>query len=141
MSEENNNQTYEETAGEETYEQNGVEINFGRSGGNRVHINIGRAKSKVIRKLSALLPLVCMIAFFVLGFCFNLWHPGWAVFLIIPVGEIILNMFTKKGKALVMSLTVVVCFIAFMVLGLVWNLWHPGWLVFLLLPIVGVIAD
>ena len=30
MSEENNNQTYEETAGKETYEQNGVEINFGR---------------------------------------------------------------------------------------------------------------
>ena len=72
MSEKNNNQTYEETAGKETYEQNGVEINFGRSGGNRVHINIGRAKSKVIRKLSALLPLLCTTIFFVLGFCFNL---------------------------------------------------------------------
>lgn len=140
MNDQNSNQTYEEK-NKETYEENDVEINFGRLGKNKIHINIGKSKNKVIKKLSALLPLICLTAFFILGFCFNLWHPGWVVFLFIPVGETILNMFTKKGKALIMSITVVVCFIVFMVLGLGWNLWHPGWLIFMLLPIVGVVAD
>ncbi len=133
MSEENNNN--------QTYEENGVEINFSKSNGSRVHINFGRKKGKVVQKLSALLPVLCLIAFLVLGFCFKLWHPGWAVFLLIPVGEIVLNMFTKKGKALAVSLTVVICFATFMCLGIFANLWHPGWLVFLLIPVVSIIAD
>lgn len=141
MNDENIKQTYEETSTNDSYTKNGVEINFSKNGGRHVQINIGGNRSKVIRKLSALLPLLCTIAFFVLGFCFKLWHPGWVVFLLIPVGEIILSMFSKKGKALVMSLTIVICFAIYMVLGLVFGLWHPGWLVFLAIPVVGVIAD
>lgn len=29
--------------------------------------------------------LVCVIIFLILGFCFNLWHPGWIIFLTIPI--------------------------------------------------------
>ncbi len=64
MNDQNSNQTYEEK-NKETYEENDVEINFGRLGKNKIHINIGKSKNKVIKKLSALLPLFCLTAFFI----------------------------------------------------------------------------
>ena len=31
---------------------------------------------------------IASLAYLVLGFFFNLWHPGWLVFLAIPLGAI-----------------------------------------------------
>ena len=30
-------------------------------------------------------PVIIVIAYLVMGFVFNLWHPGWLVFLLIPL--------------------------------------------------------
>lgn len=38
-----------------------------------------------IRKLYFTYPVLCVAIYLVLGLCFNLWHPGWIVFLTIPV--------------------------------------------------------
>jgi transcriptional regulator with XRE-family HTH domain len=42
------------------------------------------------------IPLLCAAAFLILGFCFGLWHPGWAVFLIIPVYYTLANIFRQN---------------------------------------------
>ena len=40
---------------------------------------------KRIPKLAAAYPLLCTMAFLLLGFCFGQWHPGWMLFLTIPL--------------------------------------------------------
>jgi len=126
---------------ETIYESENVEVKYGKSSGKGIEIRFGKNKSKIVKKIEALLPLISVIVFLVLGFCKGLWHPGWVVFLLIPIGEILLNMVNKKGKALIMSITIVICTAIFLVLGLVYGWWHPGWLVFLLIPVVSIIVD
>ncbi len=56
-----------------------------------------------IDSISGLYPLVVVIAYLVMGFVWNLWHPGWIIFLTIPVVEIFLPKrkmkFVKKKKS------------------------------------------
>lgn len=131
----------EEQKNETIYENDHVEIKYEDSKGKNFEVHFGKGKSKAVRKLEALIPLLCVIAFLILGFCFGLWHPGWAVFLLIPVLEMLIGLIGQKGKALAMGLTVSCCVIAFIVMGIFFHLWHPGWLVFLIIPVVGVIVD
>lgn len=74
-------------------------------------------------------PMICLIAFLLLGFLADAWHPGWVVFLAIPIVPSILN------KSLSRLLYPSLCVLAFFVLGLVFGLWHPGWIVFLTIPV------
>ena len=66
------------------------------------------------RKQDALFPIEITALYLVLGAVFHLWHPGWLIFLTIPLH--------------------------YMLLGFFFNLWHPGWLVFLAIPL-GAIAN
>jgi len=37
-------------------------------------------------------PILCVIFYLAIGFDYNLWHPGWLLFLTIPVYYMIVNM-------------------------------------------------
>lgn len=43
----------------------------------------GGTTKEVLRRFP--FPVIIVIAYLVLGFVFNLWHPGWLVFLLIPL--------------------------------------------------------
>lgn len=81
-------------------------------------------------KIIAATPLLATIVYLLLGFCAGAWHPGWIVFLAIPIVPMILGKTTLRG---LYPLLVV---IAYLVMGLVWDLWHPGWIIFLTIPVV-----
>ena len=89
-------------------------------------------------RLIALTPFLALIAFFVLGFGFDLWHPGWLVFLIIPVTAIVVEMGKTRDEHLTTALSPFFATILFLYLGFYHDLWHPGWLVFLIIPMLGV---
>ena len=38
----------------------------------------------ILNIINAAFPITCAIIYIILGFGFNLWHPGWIVFLLIP---------------------------------------------------------
>ena len=40
-------------------------------------------------------PILCVIFYLAIGFDYNLWHPGWLLFLTIPVYYIIVNNIRK----------------------------------------------
>lgn len=42
--------------------------------------------------------LIATVSFLLLGFQFQLWHPGWLVFLAIPIADILMKIFTLAGK-------------------------------------------
>lgn len=97
-----------------------------------MRININRNNLK--GKLTAISPFIATIIFLLLGFCKDLWHPGWLVFLIVPAVPMLFDLFSfKKGKiyALLNFLTVV----AYLIMGFVFNWWHPGWVIFFLIPV------
>ena len=81
-------------------------------------------------KVVAATPLITVIIYLLLGFCADAWHPGWVVFLAIPIVPIILGTVTYG------ALYPVLVVIAYLVMGLVWEIWHPGWIIFLTIPVV-----
>lgn len=100
----------------------------------------GQKKSKIAKKISAITPLLSALAFLILGFCFDLWHPGWVVFLLIPLVEIIISI-PEKGKGKWTSIAFIVSVIGYLLIGFLTTAWHPGWLIFFLIPITAVIVD
>ena len=83
-------------------------------------------------------PFVATITFLILGFGFDLWHPGWMIFLIIPVTAIIMSMGKTKQDHLSTALSPFGATVTFLLLGFVFDLWHPGWMVFLIIPVLGI---
>ena len=72
------------------------------------------------------------ILYVILGFYFNLWHPGWLIFFTIPIYYTAIedNRF-NLGKVPYPLFVAPV----YLIMGFYWNLWHPGWLIFLTIPL------
>lgn len=85
------------------------------------------------KRIIAATPMICLIIFLLLGFCADAWHPGWIVFLAIPVVPMLLN---PKG---ILGLYPALCVIAYVIIGAVWGIWHPGWIIFLTIPVVEIL--
>ncbi len=88
-------------------------------------------------KLIALSPFVSFIIFMILGFTRNLWHPGWLIFILIPITAIIVSMLNEKH--LFTALSPFISFSVFILVGLIYDIWHPTWLIFLIIPMLGII--
>ncbi len=97
-------------------------------------------KNRFKNKLSALTPIIVLLVFLILGFCFGLWHPGWVVFLLIPIIEILISLPSNK-KARWMCITIIISFIGYLTIGFALKAWHPGWLIFFLIPIVAILVE
>lgn len=83
-------------------------------------------------KWVAVSPFVSLIAFFILGFLYDLWHPGWLVFLLIPVSAISLS-FTQNAWGKITALSPFFATAFFMIYGYIEGVYHPTWMVFLLI--------
>lgn len=80
-------------------------------------------------KGDAMFPVWITALYLVLGFVFGLWHPGWLLFLTIPIHYM---HFDSQWERLTNPVTVTLIYLA---LGCFFGLWHPGWLVFLAIPL------
>jgi len=87
-------------------------------------------------KLVALMPFITAITYFILGYFFDLWHPGWLVFLLIPIVAIVTNAKTTFLATLT-ALSPFVATITFILLGTYLHAWVPGWIIFLIIPMIG----
>ena len=78
-------------------------------------------------------PLMCIIAFLLLGFLLNAWGTAWIVFLFIPIYYSLINAIkTRDARHFAFPVLVAA---AYLLMGFFLNLWHPGWVVFLLIPV------
>jgi uncharacterized membrane protein len=92
----------------------------------------------VKNKIIALTPFLSVIIFMVLGVVYDLWHPGWLVFLMIPITAI---LFTTRLKDGIIALTPFISVVVYMILGFGFQLWHPGWLIFFLIPVTAILLS
>ncbi|MBN2540715.1 MAG: DUF1700 domain-containing protein [Bacilli bacterium] len=108
-----------------------------------IYIHRGGKSSATNRdnRITALMPFISVIVFMILGFGWGVWHPGWLVFLSIPMTAIVVNAFDKNSMDGFIALSPFVALIIFMVLGFGWGLWHPAWLIFLLVPILAIFSS
>jgi predicted membrane metal-binding protein len=70
----------------------------------------------------------------ILGFGFDKWHPGWVVFLLVPV----INMIVER-KFTPRKIVNVVVIGAFIGISFYLDEWHPTWLILFLIPIINTI--
>ena len=98
-------------------------------------------------KIVALSPFVATIAFILLGFLFNAWHPGWLVFLGIPIAGILFEA-DDIGENIFVALSPFIATIAFFLVGTYTPTllgytftYADAWLVFLIIPIFGLAKD
>ncbi|MBQ7378860.1 MAG: helix-turn-helix transcriptional regulator [Clostridia bacterium] len=115
----------------------------------KAEIELELSRSTVLKVVTDMLFPIATLAYLVMGFVWDLWHPGWLVFVVAAFLSPILSainrpkMRRKKERAENMSgvdwdaLNAAFCSIvfliaipAYLVMGFVWNLWHPGWLIF-----------
>ena len=105
-------------------------------------------RGDVLRIINALLFPLATVAFLLLGFIWDLWHPGWLAFVVATFLSSLIRAIRPIGKAKKQkpkslsgldwdSLNAAFCAIvfliaipAYLVMGFMWNLWHPGWLIF-----------
>lgn len=89
-----------------------------------------------------LIAVLAAAAFFLLGFGFNKWHPGWLVFLVIPAASIIIDIIRKKDvSGSIIGLMVVASAVVFFILSFAFHFWSVSWLVFLAVPITAIVID
>ena len=79
------------------------------------------------------MPILIIIVYLIIGFKFGAWHPGWLLFLLIPIWYTLIAAVDKRN---------IYCFaypvlaaLMYLCLGIFWNLWHPGWIIFLTIPL------
>ena len=96
--------------------------------------------SRVGRKIMSITPLVCVAAFLVLGFVWDLWHPGWLVFLLIPIVHTILKIKTNKYYAIASIINMLVAF-TYVAIGVIFGIWHPTWIMFFIIPISSILIE
>lgn len=80
------------------------------------------------RKWDAFYPIFITMLYLLLGAVFHLWHPGWLLFLTIPL------YYMRPKTAAERWLNPVMIVLIYLVLGFFFNLWHPAWIIFFAIP-------
>lgn len=87
---------------------------------------------------NSIFVLLMVVLYIFLSAVYDLWHPAWLLFLLIPIFATTLNAIEHKkfaDFAYPVLVTLIYLFISFN-----WNMWHPGWWMFLTIPLYYVIA-
>lgn len=101
--------------------------------------NDDKNKAKGAKSASGLIVLICVLIYCVLGACFNLWHPAWLIFLIIPCVISLIEAINRRNwRIFAYPLFATSVFLA---LGFFTHRWHPGWIIFITIPIYYVLGD
>jgi len=114
-------------------DKDGTAVHIGLTGV-RVEVN---DETAVDTTAFPFVPLIVVGIYLVLGFIFDLWHPGWLVFFAIPIFYEFVAMAKAEGTRRKANLfpMALFCIVVFLLLGFLRDLWHPSWIVFLLIPI------
>jgi len=99
--------------------------------------NVEKRRESKDHKLVALSPFLAVIAFFLIGFGLGAWHPGWLVFLIIPIAGV---LFEDVGEWKVLALSPFISVILFFLIGHYLGRYDLSFLVFFSIPVLGLVG-
>lgn len=79
------------------------------------------------------LSMIAIVVYIMIGILFDLWHPGWLIFLLVPIISSFLCAVRNRNANLFAYPVLAV--LVFLYSGLVHYVWHPVWAVFLTIPL------
>ena len=79
------------------------------------------------------LGLIAIVSYIVIGALFDLWHPGWLIFFLVPIVSTFIHAVRRHNADLFAYPVLAV--LVFLYVGLVHDVWHPTWVVFLTIPV------
>lgn len=98
-----------------------------------VKIEAKKSRPKWMKVVTSIIPIAITILYIALGGFLNLWHPGWIVFLFIPILDSLIEaIYSKKPDAFCYPVLVTA---VFLFLGCVYSMWHPWWALYITIPI------
>lgn len=99
----------------------------------------GKSRGRGARSASGLITLICVLVYCVLGACFNMWHPGWLIFIAMPCIITLIEAINKRNWR-IFAYPVFVVFL-YLLIGFYAHRWHPAWILFVTIPIYYVLGD
>lgn len=105
-------------------DKNGVRVNGEEASGHM----FSRGKGEELP-----LSIIAILVYIIIGFCFDLWHPGWLIFFLVPVISTLIAAVRHHNPDW-FAYPVLALFI-FLYIGIVYSRWHPTWAVFLTIPV------
>jgi transcriptional regulator with XRE-family HTH domain len=79
------------------------------------------------------IALITIFIYISIGVLYNIWHPTWLVFLLIPFSSGIASAIRHKDWKLLPYPTLVTAI--YLSLGFLYHAWHPAWVLFLTIPL------
>lgn len=79
---------------------------------------------QIHRDLGAAFPVLIAVIYGLLGAVFQIWHPGWILFLLIPIYYV----------GLYGGYPILIVFL-YLLAGFGFGWWHPAWVLFLTIPL------
>ncbi|MFW5794242.1 MAG: hypothetical protein ACOCV1_02055 [Bacillota bacterium] len=98
-------------------------------------------EGKETKTIIAIVPFVSLVSYLILGFGFDFWHPGWLVFVIVPLIVMVFTVFDDNYIAGLLALVPFIIIISYFFVGFYLGIWHPTWLIFILLPLIGIFTN
>lgn len=77
--------------------------------------------------------MVILIIYLAIGCIWSVWHPGWLLFLLVPIWYSLIEAIERKDASCFAYPVLMV--LIFLMLGIFKYAWHPGWVVFLTIPL------
>lgn len=79
------------------------------------------------------LGIIAIVVYIIIGLIYNLWHPGWLIFFLVPIIGTLIHAVRRHNPNLFAYPVLAV--LIFLYMGLVYGIWHPSWAIFLTIPI------
>lgn len=96
----------------------------------------------IVGSITGLVAVVATAVFLIIGFEFGLWHPGWLIFITIPIVGTITDIVKRKDfSGVIVGLVALLATVTFFIIGSLYHVWHIAWIVFLLIPITAIILN
>lgn len=113
--------------------RNDKEVHIDKDG---IRVNRDEMQDHIFsRGKDAELPLgiIAIVSYIVIGVCFDAWHPGWLIFLLVPIISTFIHA-VRMHNADLFAYPVLAALV-FLYVGFVYSVWHPTWVVFLTIPV------
>ncbi len=113
--------------------KNDNEVHIDKNG---IRVNGDEARDPLfVRGKEAELPLgiIAIVVYILIGIFFDLWHPGWLIFFMVPIISTLIHAVRQHNPDLFAY--PVLALLVFLYAGLMYSLWHPAWAVFLTIPV------
>ncbi len=99
----------------------------------RVFVNDREYDYKKEARYRAPIAIIITMIYLFMGAFLNLWHPGWLIFLLIPILESLVTAVARHDPHR-FAYPVLAAYV-FLCVGFFWGWWHPTWMIFLTVPV------